>query len=104
SFSGITPKDPVQKQSPFESFGTCSNTYSTSFCVLTTRGNPNNGNGGSSGWMVRVIPNSSATGQISLKKPMRFARKPSAPMSAYVSRMVWKDASVYDSSEPGNPA
>ena len=49
SLSARTPKDPVQKVMPFERSGDADINAAKSDSVLTTRGKPNKGNGGSSG-------------------------------------------------------
>jgi hypothetical protein len=66
--SDLTPKEPVQKQSPLLKSGTALNIAFISDAVLTTRGNPRIGNGGSSGCITILTPQLSATGIIFCKK------------------------------------
>ena len=74
SLSALTPKEPVQNVIPFARSGEAAINAAKSLSVLTTRGKPNKGNGGSSGWMHKLMPNSCAKGAMDCTKKCKFSR------------------------------
>jgi hypothetical protein len=65
--------------------GAASSTSAASEAVDTTRGSPNIGRGGSSGWIAIRTPTSSATGTIADRNDANRVRSTDAGTSSYVA-------------------
>ena len=72
----------AQKVNPLAELATAASSARRSSPVDTTRGSPNSGNGGSSGWTASRTPASSATGATARRNAAWLARRSVAVMPA----------------------
>ena len=101
SFSGLLPKDPVQRVTPLNGASTAFISFKRCSLSVMIRERPKTGHAGSSGWIAIRISYFSHTGWIAFKKYTRLLNNFSSSTSLYISNSSLILA-IRSGSQPGS--